>query len=479
MNTSLDFSSKDFDRLLTAGIDLVKNKFHGLEKQKAYSDFPQSEIESWFDEELPQSGEDFEKVLSQVKEKILDVATNNLGPHMYAYVMAGGNQVSLIAELLAATINQNVGKWHLAPGISEIEKRVVAWSGQLIGFTGNGGVLVSGGSAANQAGLTVARNIFFEKNNIRRKGLFGMKPFTVYASTEVHNCVDKSLELLGIGTDHLRKVACLPDFTIDLKALESQIIEDIKNGFSPFCLIGTAGTVNTGAIDNLDELAAIAKRFELWFHVDGAYGGLAASLDHLNPHYAGIEKADSVAIDFHKWLYQPFEAGCLLVKEWDILRRSYFKKASYLDTELEGDKSRTDFNEHYFQLSRNAKALKIWMSIKVYGIDLLKQMIQKDLDLTEYLIELIDESNDFQLISSSSLAIACFRYVGSENEESKIQEFNQKLVPALEKDGRVFITGTSLNGKFVLRACLINHRKTQETTAFLLTVIRDVALQMD
>ncbi len=475
MNNSLDLTPEAFADLLDKSSELVLSKFSDLENQKAFHNYPQQEIESWFDEPLPQDGMDDQELLELVKEKVLDTATNNLGPYMYAYVMAGGSQMSIIADKLTSTINQNVGKWHLAPAISEIEKRVIQWAGEMMNYDQNAkGVLVSGGSAANLTGLTVARNVFFEKNEVRKKGLFGLNPFTAYASSEVHSCVDKSMDELGIGTDHLRKISVNEDFTINLEALEAAIKVDLENGFTPFCIIGTAGTVNTGAIDDLESLATLAKKYELWFHIDGAYGGLASSLDSLKNQYKGIELADSLAIDFHKWLYQSFEAGCLLVKNWETLRRTYFKKASYLDASLE-DSDRLNFNEHYFQLSRSGKALKIWMSIKSYGINRIKQMIQKDIDLTQYLAKLVVASDDFELISQSELAVACFRYVKDLNSEDEINGFNRRLIPALENDGRIFITGTTLNDQFVIRACLINHRMHEGTVDYLVKVIREVA----
>lgn len=474
MNKSLDLPLEKFETLLNKTTDLVINQLSDLETKKAYHYFPQKEIEHWFDESLPDHGMDESNLLDFFKEKVLDTATNNAGPYMYAYVMAGGSQMSIIAEKLTATINQNVGKWHLSPAASEIEKRVIEWTGELTSFGENiGGVMLSGGSAANLAGLTVARNVFFEKQNIRRKGLFGMQPFTVYASSEVHGCVDKSLDELGIGTDHLRKIDVNDDFTINLNALKSSIEADVKNGFNPFCVIGNAGTVNTGAIDDLAALSNIAKSYDMWFHIDGAYGGLPACLDSIKSEYKGIELADSLALDFHKWLYQSFEAGCVLVKDWSILQRTYFKKASYLDTTLE-DAGRTNFNEHYFQLSRNAKAIKVWMSIKAYGMRRIKEMIQKDIDLTHYLAVQLDKSNDFELKSTSHLAVACFRYKGSLTSEKEIDQLNRKLIPALEKDGRIFITGTTLHKQFVIRACLINHRMHEGTVNYMVNVIREV-----
>ena len=471
----LDYTLVAFAKLLDKSKALVLDQFQDLDNKNAYHDYPQNEVESWFAESLPEEGMPDDALLQKVKTHILDKATGNLGPHMYAYVTAGGTQISIIAEQLAATINQNIGKWHLAPSISEIEKRVVQWAAEMIDYPGQvGGVLVSGGSAANLAGLTVARNIFFEKLNIRKNGLFGVKPFTVYASKEVHGCVDKSLEQLGIGTNQLRKIKTQEDFTINLEALKQQIEQDIKDGFQPFCVVGNAGTVNTGAIDDLEALHQICESYKMWFHVDGAYGGVVAMLESVKAKYKGIEKADSVALDFHKWLYQPFELGCVIVKNWETLRRAYFKKASYLDTQLE-EASRLDFNEHYFQLSRNAKALKVWMSIKSYGMKALRAMIQKDIDLTNYLCDQVNQSEDFTLKSQANLAVACFQYTAKLEDQEQIIHLNQRLIPALEKDGRVFITGTKLNGELVLRACIINHRKQKSSIDYLLQVIRDVA----
>ncbi len=473
---TLDASPAAFKALLDKSRDMVLHQFQDLETQKAFHAYPQTEVASWFDEALPQVGMDNFELLEEVQQKVLNTATGNLGPHMYAYVMCGGNQVSIVAEQLAATINQNVGKWHLAPAISEIEKRVVQWGASMIGLDEfRSGVLVSGGSAANLAGLTVARNVFFEQKDIRKKGLFGQKPFVVYASKEVHGCVDKSLDTLGIGTDNLRRIATNSDFTINIVTLEAQIKADLAADLQPFCLVGNAGTVNTGAIDDFEAMAALAKKYNLWFHIDGAYGGLAAAAPSAKAKYKGMELADSVATDFHKWLYQPFEVGCLLVKDWKTLRRTYFKQADYLDTELEGEKGRLDFNEHYFQLSRNAKALKVWMSFKAYGAARITDMIQKDIDLARYLADEVEKAPDFELKARSDLAIACFRYTGDLATEKEIVAINAQLIPALEADGRVFITGTKLNEEFVLRACLINHRKTEATVDFLLDVIRDVA----
>lgn len=479
MNNTLDLDITALQELLNKSSQLVLEQFDQVQEQPGYHDFSQQEVASWFDEPLPDKAMESDRLLAFVKDKILNTATGNFGPHMYAYVMAGGTQVSVIAEQLAATINQNLGKWHLGPAMNEIEQRVVKWGAEMLGYPGEaGGIMVSGGSAANLAGLTVARNVFFDKLNIRKKGLFGQKPFVVYTSKEVHGCVDKSLEVLGIGTDNLRKIETLPDFTIDLEALEDQIIEDQQNGLLPFCIIGNAGTVNTGAIDDLDGLADLAEKYGLWYHVDGAYGALAVALPAIKHKYKGMERADSIAIDFHKWLYQTYEAGCVLIRDWSTLKSAYYKEADYLDTQSEDDK-RLDLNKYSFQLSRNAKAFKVWMSLKAYGFEAIREMIQKDVDLAKYLAEAVAVAPDFELCAGSDLAITCFRYTGRLSNRNEIEQLNKHLIPALEKDGRVFITGTKLNGEFVIRACFINHRKSIETTDYLLNVIREIGQELE
>jgi aromatic-L-amino-acid decarboxylase len=340
-------------------------------------------------------------------------ATLNIGTNMYAYVMAGRNHVSMVADLLTSAINQNVTKWHLAPALTEVERRVIQWAAELVGYpVPAGGAIVSSGSAANLTGLNVGRNVFLERYGVRSKGLFGMAPCIVYASTETHNGIDKSVDVLGIGSDNLRKIPVGADQRIDTAALREAISRDREAGLTPFCVVGNAGTVNTGAVDPLSELADICRDNALWFHIDGAYGGLASALGELKSTYAGLDRADSLALDFHKWLYQPFEIGCTLVKNWEQLRQTFQRKAAYLDTDG-GNVGRFDINDHHFQLSRSGKALKVWVSLKAYGAERFREMIRKDIALREYLCAQMEASTDFQVVSHGNLGIATFRYLGT------------------------------------------------------------------
>ena len=479
---SLDQSLDTFQELLHKGSNLIIERYTGMEDAKAYAGYCPEEVESWFNEPIPKMGMENDALLNLIKSKILDTSTLNFGPNMFAYVMAGGTQISVLAEMLGTALNQNVAKWHSAPIMSEIEKRVVQWGAEFIGYDLQAsGVLCSGGSAANLTGLTVARNLFFEKECVREKGLFGMKPFIVYGSDQVHNSIDKSVEVLGLGTSNYHKIKSKADFTIDIIALENQIIKDIENGFTPFCVVGNAGTVNTGAVDDLNLLADIASKYKMWFHVDGAYGGLAAASHLVKKMYKGLDRANSVTIDFHKWLYQPLEAGCLLVKNSDYLKRTFYKKADYLCTD-QGD-GRFDFNEHHFQLSRNAKALKIWMSFKAYGSENLIRMIEKDILLTKYLKDELLKTGEFEICNEPQLSALCFRYLGTsgsaKNDPLKLEQLNTEIIPALERDGRVFITGTTLENKQVIRACCINHRIQKENIDRLIKVLREVGSSIE
>ncbi len=479
MRNSLDQPLDIFEDWLQRASKILIDTYKSLDKSNAYSGLQPHEAQKLFDEVLPQRETDFESILSETRQKVIENATLNIGPNMYAYVMAGGTQVSVIAELLAAGINQNGGKWHLSPALTEIEKRVIQWGASFIGYSENtGGSLTSGGSAANLTCLDVAKTILLGPK-VKREGLFGMAPATVYASTEVHGCIDKSMEHLGLGSDNLRKIPVDDDFRINLDHLKRQLAEDVASGYMPLCVIGSAGTVNTGAVDPLPELADIAKANNMWFHIDGAYGGLAASLPQNKDLFTGIEKADSIAIDFHKWLYQPFEGGCAMFKNWDVLRDTYKHHAAYLSTDANAD-NRVDLTDYSFPLSRNFKGLKIWMSFKTYGAEKLRWAIEKDIANTTYLGQLIEEAMEFELASRPALGIVTFRYLGGNKVLSaeEIDELNRKIIPALEKDRRVFITGTTIQSRPVIRACLINHRQQKIHVEFLLQVIREVGQQI-
>lgn len=472
---SLDAPLDDFARHLHACVDLIVERYATMYSANAHPGVDEASVRAWFDEALPQSGIDVDQLLRHVEQTVVAHPVMNLGTKMFAYVMSGGTQVSVMADLLGSALNQNAAKWHLAPAMTEIELRVIAWTAEFLGLGEHrGGAIVASGSAANLTGLTIARNLFAERLGVRSRGLFGLAPLIVYGSDQTHASVEKSIEVLGIGSDNYRKLPTGADFTLDPAMLGKQIERDRAAGLVPFCIVANAGSVNTGAIDPLAAIAEIATDHGLWLHVDGAYGGLASALATHRGTYRGIERADSIALDYHKWLYQPYEVGCTLVRDREALQRTYDKSAEYLDYGARAE--RFDVSRYHFDLSRNTKAFKVWMSFKAYGAQRIAAMIAKDIELAAYLARCCDDAADFATITNGPLAITCFRYIGDgTRDEPTVDAWNARLPDALERDGRVFITGTRLHGRPVLRACIINHRLATTDIDYLLAVIREVA----
>lgn len=460
---TLDLDKKSFDKLLKDTIDVVDYIYKNIDRDSYCCVEEPKNLEKIFDEKLPVKETDYRKIFETIVKKIHPNTTNNLGSKYFAYVMSGGNHISMVADFIASALNQNVAKWHSAPSMIEIEKRVIKWTGKLIGFNENAsGVLVTGGSAANMACITIARNMFFEKLNLRENGLFNAKPMRIYCSDQTHSCVRKSVECIGIGSNNLVEIGVDKEYKIDLKELIFKIEEDIKYGYVPFCIVGNAGTVNTGSIDELNKLSEIAKKYNLWFHIDGSYGGLIAGLKSHKKYYKGIEKADSIALDYHKWLYQQFEVGGFLVRDWSLLKKSFYYEAEYLKGYSEKERNRFNFNDHYFQLSKNAKSFKIWTSLKVFGIEKIQKMMTKDLRLTQHIYEVISTKNDFQILNKPKLSALCFRYFNSNFNDKKLNEINKNIIYEFENDGEYFVTGTVLNSQYVIRTCLVNHRIQKE-----------------
>jgi aromatic-L-amino-acid/L-tryptophan decarboxylase len=317
--------------------------------------------------------------------------------------------------------------------------------------------MVSGGSMANLTCLMVAR-LKAGNPEVATQGLFASPKLTLYASTETHFCMDKSMDMLGLGRQQMRKIPVTENLTIQIEALEHAIQQDIENGYKPFCIVGNAGTVNSGAVDDLNALADIASRYQLWLHVDGAYGGPAGATPLTKEMFKGMDRADSLAFDPHKWLQVPFEAGCALVRSWRDLQATYSLIPDYLRSELTME-DRFDYFEHGFQLSRNFKALKVWLTFLAYGADHLRKVIEDNILIMKHLGRLIEEAADFELLAPVTLSIACFRYrPAGIAEEHLLDEINLALAKAIEADGHFFLTSTKIHGKVALRVCCINHR---------------------
>lgn len=341
--------------------------------------------------------------------------------------MGTGTPFTMFADMLAAGININQGGGNQGGGLVELQ--LINWFKSLFDFPDDtGGLLVSGGSMANLIGLTVAR---YAKSDfdLRKKGIYGsQKRMIVYASTEVHNCANKAVELLGLGSESLHLIAVDDNYEIKIDELENQIQLDIAKGLQPFCVIGNAATVNTGACDNLNALADICQKENLWFHVDGAIGAMLILSEKYKLKVDGIERADSIALDMHKWMYVPYEASCVLVRNKEIHYKAFSLHADYLQHEQRGmGGGDIWFSDYGVELSRGFKALKIWMSIKEHGIKKFGRMVTQNVEQVQYLKSLVRENSMLELTAPAPVNLLCFRYKGNMMDEQNLNALNKEL----------------------------------------------------
>lgn len=456
---------------------MIVRLYSDLESKKVYEARPPAEVHAMFDEPLPRAPGNVRALLETIERDVFGAAMLNISPNFLAYVTGGASQVGILGDMLGAALNQNCTLWHIAASAAAIEQQAIRWIAEFIGYPSDtGGVFTSGGSVANLTCLAAARRAK-APFDVANAGMNGGPPLTMYTSAQGHSCLDKSLDMLGLGKAQLRKIPVREDLTVDVHALENQVIADRSAGFHPICVIGNAGTVNTGAVDPLHALADVCARHDLWFHVDGAYGGPAAATDIAGELFRGIERADSVVLDPHKWLYVPFEAGCALVKDARALRDTYSLIPEYLRS-VADESGRIDFMEYSMQLSRGFRALKVWMTFKAYGADTLRAAIEDKIETMRHLARLVDESDDFERLAPVPLSAVCFRYVPSDGPQRHDQEYvntlNKRLLDAVEKDGRVYVAGTMLQGKTALRACSITHRTEKRHVEYLLAVLREL-----
>jgi glutamate/tyrosine decarboxylase-like PLP-dependent enzyme len=327
------------------------------------------------------------------------------------------------------------------------------------------GLLTSGASMANFTGITVARNTKCGYD-VRRKGVLAAPgPLTVYGSTELHNCNQKAVETLGLGSDGMRYIPVNPDYTINLQALEQQVARDRKAGMIPFCVIATAGTINTGAIDDMNAIADFCEREQLWFHVDGAIGAVAILADNVRDQLSGMDRADSIALDLHKWMHIPFEAGCVLVRDASAHHDSFALATEYLQHEVNAGGLASGslwYSDYGLQLTRQFRALKVWMSIKEHGLARYGRMIARNVDQAHYLGELVESTPQLELTAPIGLDIVCFRFNPGGMEIAALNELNQSILVSLQESGIAAPSYTTLKGEYCLRVAIANHRSKLE-----------------
>jgi glutamate/tyrosine decarboxylase-like PLP-dependent enzyme len=419
------------------------------------------EVRARFRSPAPRQGEELAQVHAEFMRDVLPFAQGNVHPGFMGWVNGGGTPVGMVAEMLAAGLNANLGGRDHIP--VEVERQVTGWVREIFGFPeGASGLFVTGTSMANLIAVLIARDAALGFD-VRLRGVAAEpRRLIAYTSTTVHSCVPKAMDIAGLGSDALRLIPCDSHYRIDLAALEKAIAQDRAAGLTPFLVVGTAGTVNTGAIDDLSGIADLCQREKLWFHVDGAFGALAKLAPDLAPRLNGIERADSVAFDFHKWGQAPYDAGFILVRDGATHQKAFVSPAAYLKRAVRGLAAGSpwpcDFGP---DLSRGFRALKVWFTLKVLGVDRLGAAISRSCALARYLEERINATPELELMAPVELNIVCFRYCAKDSSPENSDQINEEIAVRLQESGVVAPSTTRIGGRTVIRAAIVNHRTSR------------------
>ncbi len=427
-----------------------------------------------FEAPLPLKGQKEDEVYREFRDRILPFPLGNLHPRFWGWVMGNGTPLAAMSEMLASVMNPNVvGFNQVAP---LVEWQVINWCKEMFGYPKRAsGILVTGGSAANLTGLAVARAAK-AGYDVRTKGV-GASPqrMVMYGSAEMHFSLPRAADFLGLGSESLRRIPVDAAYRIDLNELRKAIEADLKAGLKPICLIGVAGSTNTGSVDPLKDLADIASEYRLWFHVDAAFGAWAYLVKRLRPLLAGMERADSLAFDFHKWGYLPFEVGCVLVRNSRAHLRAFSRgSVGYLQHEVRGVAGgpTQGIAQYGMQGSRGFRALKVWMALKTYGVDKIARMVEQNVAQAAYLETLIRSSADLELVAPVALNVVCFRFRKRGLSEAQLRRINHEIVVRLQESGTAVLSGTDMGGSYAMRCSITNHRSQRGDFELLVAEVR-------
>ena len=443
-------------RILDDAIAYLKD----VRERPVWREMP-DKVRSFFSAPLPREPAPVADVYDDVARNVMPYPMGNIHPRFWSWYMGSSNFTGALGDFLAAIQGSNLGGGNHAAGL--MDSQVVNWLKEMVGFPASAsGTLVSGGSMANIIGLTVARNVKAGVD-VRERGVGAMpKPLRYYASDQVHSCHRKGMEALGLGNRALRRIPTDADLRIDIAALKAAIAEDRDAGFKPACVIGTAGTVNTGAVDDLQALAEVAAGEDLWFHVDGCIGALIAIAPENRLLVAGIEQADSIALDPHKLLHAPFEAGCALVRDASQHRNTFAVTPEYLESAPRGLASGEWLFDYGLQTSRGFRALKIWMALREHGVEKFGRLIDQSIAQARYLTGLIEADPALELMAPTTVNIVSFRHRLNGTPEESLKAFNTEIMLRLQEEGIAALSDTTVHGRHCLRVAIANHRTRRE-----------------
>ncbi len=450
-------------------VDDMMNYLQHSGDRPAWTPIPE-EVLAGLQEPVPQTPRAASEVYGDFLGQVLPYNKGNIHPRFWSWVEGGGTPFGMLADMLASGMNANLAIGNHAP--MYVERQVLDWSKELFGFPPTAGaILTSGASIANITALVVARNQFYNAG-IKQRGLRAVPgQLVMYGSSETHNCLLKGVEVIGLGSDHFRKVPVDEHYRIRIDLLRQMISEDRQAGLFPFCIVGNAGTVNTGATDDLEALAAIARSEKCWFHIDGAFGAIPKILPEYAEGLKGIDLADSLSFDFHKWLYMNYEVGCVLIRDGLAHRAAYSSPVNYLAAHERGLSAGPDpFSNYGMELSRGFKALKVWMLLKEHGVEKYARLIRQNIAQARYLGESIQKSETLELLADVPLNIVCYRYNPGKQagtpgladtsgfDDTRLNALNKELLMQLHEKGIATPSYTLLNGRYAIRVAITNHR---------------------
>lgn len=465
--SDLHLSVAEFRSLAARMTDLSGELLAGLDRARAFPSVSGEQTERAFAAALPEQG--LGAAALDALEDVLRLSRAPT-PRFYGYVLGSGEPVAALADLLASVLNQNVTAWRSAPAAVSIERHLVRALAGALGCGGLTGSFCGGGSMANLMGLAMAREALLPANER------GARPGIVYASSEVHMSIGKAVALLGLGRENLRLIGTDDAYRMDTRALRAAIAADRAAGRRPLAVVATAGTVNTGAIDPLAQLAALCREEALWLHVDGAYGALAALA--VPAAFAGIDAADSLSLDAHKWLYQPLDCGLLLFRSREAARRAFSFTGDYAKALVTDPVEAFAFFEESLELSRRFRALKLWLSLRYHGLAAFRDSIHADLRHAQALAAAIRGTEQLELLAPVELSAVCFRCrAGARHPDAN--RFNELILRRVIERGRVYLSNATLRGQFVLRACFVNHRTRDEDVAQIVPEVLEAAREVE
>ena len=465
----LELSEKAMRQYGYAVVDAIAKHHADQDKKEPVAIATREEMDSVFLEEAPEEASDANKVLDFVMQKVIPGSNILSHPKFFSFVPGPSNYISAMADTIATGFNVFSGGWAASPTAAELEIVTMNWLLKIFNLPvkRGGGIFTSGGSMANLTALVTARNIKCGED---------FSKAVIYLSDQAHSSNIKAIRVIGFRKEQIRIIPTDMEFKFSINKLKNAINRDRLEGLQPFCLIASAGTTNTGTVDQLDELAKICKKEKIWFHIDGAYGGAAILAKNGKQLLKGIDKADSITVDPHKWFFQPYEMGCLLVRNHKWLSGTFTEKPEYL-RDVEGNASEINFFDHGIQLTRRFRALKFYMSLKTFGLKAFREAIQYNIELAEEVECIMRKSPKWEVVSPATLAIINFRYNPIEQNlgEKELDKLNQKISEALIKTREAMLVTTVLNGMVVLRMCLINPRTTLQDVRDTINLCEELA----